>query len=226
MSHGIPCGRGPSWGDGNDVVATYHHLSLQAHCEKLIKKLCLPEPFTELAFFDYLAERRQRPIEVIAASLGSTVPCGMLISTQDVDYICHSDTVTPLHGQHIRLHEAFHLAYGHTGTASARSGTLTAEHKVTQMQPPGGFDPHHRPANIETLQKILPKLDTQLIRRLLGRTVYQKQEEREAEMSASIMMAAISQPTAGLLKTRAWGIDVEVDQLRMLFGEPMAGCRG
>ncbi|WP_069811740.1 hypothetical protein [Streptomyces sp. TP-A0874] len=122
----------------------------------------LPHPFDMAAFLELLSRQRQRPIELMPFTDRTESPCGLLVSTERVDYILYSADTTPLHQQHILLHEVAHL--------------LCA---------------HRDPGRGEFTGVVLPNLDSALVRRVLGRTVYTDPQEQEAELVASLILARI-----------------------------------
>lgn len=120
----------------------------------------LPRPFDAAAFIARLARARGRPIELIAVPARPDAPCGLLITTARADYVMYAADTTPLHQQHILLHEAAHLVCGHHDRAVA-----------------GG----------DAAAVLLPNLPASLVKAVLGRTVYTEPQEREAELVASLL---------------------------------------
>lgn len=122
-------------------------------CEHLIATLPIPELFDVSTFLGRLAQRRGRRIELVPATLPATLSRGMLISTGDVDYIVHAADATPLHAQHIAMHEVSHLLLDDA------SGTDVAGVR------------RDRPDLVEqdALRSLLPDLSPALLRRILGR---------------------------------------------------------
>lgn len=145
-------------------------------CEQLIGALYIPDPFDMRKFLTGLARQRGRTIELIPATLPVTLPCGMLISTDDADYIFHATDTTPLHAQHIDMHEVGHLLLDHAVESVDDQAPMLA----------------HQAA----VRSLLPDLSPELIRRILGRTVYSDAHEREAELFASILLARTDLATA------------------------------
>ncbi|GAB2691048.1 hypothetical protein GCM10010442_05560 [Kitasatospora kifunensis] len=84
----------------------------------------LPVPFDAVRFITGLAERRGRPIELIPVSGRVNLPCGLLVTTDEADCILYSADTTPLHQQHILLHEAAHLICRHHESAPATQTLL------------------------------------------------------------------------------------------------------
>ncbi|WP_246018920.1 hypothetical protein [Saccharothrix australiensis] len=140
----------------------------------------LPDPFDEAGFLAGLAERRGRPIELVALAAWSGAQCGLVVATDRADYVFVTADTSPLHQRHIVLHEAGHLLCGHTG---------------------GGALPDAVAASLT------PNLSVELVRRVLGRTTYDRGQEREAELVASLIMRRVDA-----------GADAPPDRLRSAFG--------
>lgn len=130
-------------------------------CQRIVDQLVLPDPFDVTEFIGALARARGRPIELVPVSSQLDAPCGVLITTDRADYIVYATDTTPLHQQHILLHEAAHVICGHYKTAVAA------------------------PAAARVL---LPNLPPALIQRALGRSVYTEPQEQEAELVASLIL--------------------------------------
>jgi hypothetical protein len=126
----------------------------------MVSALSLPDPFDIADFVRTLAARRGRPIELVPVTGRPNLPCGLLLTTAGADYILYAADTTPLHQQHILLHEAAHLLCGHDRTGYAASAAARA---------------------------LMPALRPALIRRVLGRTGYSEPQEREAELLASLI---------------------------------------
>lgn len=146
--------------------------------EQLISTLSIPDPFDMPSFLAGLARQRGKQIELIPAVLPTTLPCGMLVSTDDIDYIFHPIDTTPLHAQHIDMHEVGHLLLGH---ATGPTNTVSSDELPTL-------------AEQAAVRSLLPDLSTELIRRILGRTAYSNAHEREAEVFASLLLARVNLP--------------------------------
>ena len=131
----------------------------------MVDALSLPDPFDVAEFVSALAARRGRPIEMVPVTAKPNLPCGLLLTTAGADYILYSADTTPLHQQHILLHEAAHLLCGHQDDRSAL---------------------------VSAAQVLLPTLPSALVERVLGRTVYTEPQEREAEIVASLIVSRVS----------------------------------
>ncbi|HZM76424.1 MAG TPA: hypothetical protein VFC19_11885 [Candidatus Limnocylindrales bacterium] len=128
-------------------------------CAALLRDLPTPVPFNVRALCEQVAARRGRPIRLIPVS-GLTGVCGVWIATDTTDLILYERETTLPHREHIVLHELSHLLCRHFPV----SMPLAA-----QAQP------------------LLPDLDPEMVRLVLGRAGYSTVEEREAETLASLI---------------------------------------
>lgn len=138
---------------------------LWQRCRRTADALDLPDPFDVAEFIGMLAARRGRPIELVPVTARPNLPCGLLLTTAGADYILYSADTTPLHQQHILLHEAAHLLCGHQDGGAGLDSAARA---------------------------LAPGLSPALVRRVLGRTVYTEPQEREAEILASLIVSRVS----------------------------------
>ncbi|WP_371500961.1 ParH-like protein [Kitasatospora sp. NBC_00374] len=172
------------------AVADRHGRRLWRRCQQLVADAPLPVPFEITGFLGALSEQLDRPIELIPLPTGVRAPCGLLVSTDRADYIGFPTDTTPLHQQHIVLHEVGHLLCGHRG-GLARADDATA----------GPLFPH---------------LSGELIRRVLGRTVYSELQEQEAELFASLALHRTSRARPASPAGRAG----QADRLGSIFDRP------
>lgn len=133
---------------------------LRRLCEQRLCNLELPVPFDVWSLRDRLVQQRGRPITLqpIASEAGLL---GLWVATDAADVIFYAADTSSLHQQHIILHELSHLLCGH------------------QVLPPS--DPAY-------LQLLLPDISPETIWRVLGRAAYSTDEEREAELLASLIL--------------------------------------
>ena len=135
---------------------------LQRQCEARLRDVDVPDPFDIEAFCARLAIRRGRPLHVLPLpdGTGPEAPCGLWMATDNADFVFVEGATSPLHREHIILHEVAHMICGHA-------------EKVP----------------VETFARLLPDLDADMVGRVLGRTSYTNDEEREAELLASLILA-------------------------------------
>ncbi|MCK2245321.1 MULTISPECIES: ImmA/IrrE family metallo-endopeptidase [unclassified Crossiella] len=159
----------------------YSRNALWRRCAQLVSTVDIPEPFEVPLLVEALAARRGRPIELIPLAARPNTPCGVLAATDRADYVFYSVDTSPLHQEHILLHELGHLLCGHAGDGELHE-------TVAQL--------------------LMPNLPVELVRRVLGRTGYAQEQEQEAELVASLIMhrARRARPapvTGGLARLRS-----------------------
>ncbi len=142
---------------------------LWRRCRRIAATVTPPSPFDPSVFAAALSARLGRTVELLPLPAGSLGPCGVLVSTDRADYIGYPADTTPLHQQHIVLHEVGHLLCGHHDTAD------------------------RGPADADTgagaaARELLPHLSPELVRRVLGRSAYSEVQEQEAEVFASLVL--------------------------------------
>jgi hypothetical protein len=150
---------------------------LRRRCEAIAAQLPLMKPFDVHELCRRVAERRDRPIQLVPMA-GVGEAHGLLMSTDTTDLIFY-EVETPLpHQEHIILHELSHLLCDHY-----REDMTAADQ----------------------LHALMPHLDPKTMRRMLGRTSYQAAEEHEAELLASIIRqrAELTDPDAINSRIRA-----------------------
>lgn len=152
---------------------------LRAECLTYLRGVAIPDPFDLGAFCLDVARRRGRPLylHLLDVPAGAGTPCGLCLTTDAADHVFHAAGTSPLHRQHIVLHEIGHLLCGHTA-----AGGDTAP-----------------------IASLLPDLDPDMIARVLSRAGYGDRQERMAEMMASLILGsgcgrshATPQPTPAL----------------------------
>ncbi|MEV5505441.1 ParH-like protein [Streptomyces orinoci] len=92
---------------------------LLRRCRARAASLELPVPFDAAGLATLVAERRGRPVELMPIDWQPGLPCGLLVSAGQADYIVYAADTPPLHRQHILVHELAHLLCEHHGAPSA-----------------------------------------------------------------------------------------------------------
>lgn len=133
--------------------------SLHKRCEAILGRLELTHPFSLEGLCERIAEQRGRPIRLhpLPKEAAESGVCGLWVGTADVDYVFYEAQTTPLHREHIVLHEIGHILFGHHS-----------------LEAPAGD-----PAGTGGTDGSVPTV--------LGRTNYTTRQEREAEMLASMI---------------------------------------
>jgi hypothetical protein len=123
-------------------------------------------------------------------SLGG--PCGLWVATSSADYLFFERNTSPLHQEHIILHEASHILCGH------------------ESQPISEGD-------LPVL--LFPDLRPETIRYVLERGSYSRYEECEAELMASLLVErALGDTAPGKLSPDAEAASV-IGRLEAFMGK-------
>jgi len=88
--------------------------SLRRRCERRLRGVRIPQPFDLDVFCREVEAQRGRPLLRRAVpGLGSYAPCGLWIGTPTADHVFYDAGTSPLHAEHIVLHELAHILSGH-----------------------------------------------------------------------------------------------------------------
>jgi hypothetical protein len=98
--------------------------AIRRRCEARLRELSLPTPFDLDTFIASVAARRGRPIARYALPLMGGLP-GLWLTMPTGDLIYYEERTSPLHQQHIILHELCHILLGHRGIHPVAIGDLT-----------------------------------------------------------------------------------------------------
>ncbi|MET9646238.1 ParH-like protein [Streptomyces syringium] len=107
-----------------------------------------------------ISQMTGRPIHLLPLGLPPGSPDGLWVSLDDADFIVYEQLLAPVHQHQVVLHEIGHLLCGHRSAP-----VMTAE--VSQL--------------------LLPSLDPDFIRRVLGREHSHSEAEIEAELVGSLI---------------------------------------
>ncbi|WP_314175805.1 hypothetical protein [Streptomyces winkii] len=132
---------------------------VRRRCAAVLRDLRLPDSFDVPTLCAELSARRGRPIKQLPVPNLSDV-CGLWIATDTADLIAYEQCTTVPHQNHIVLHEIAHML---------------CDHYPVTLSP------------AEQARLLLPSLDPDMVRRVLGRTGYSSVEEQEAEFLASLL---------------------------------------
>lgn len=93
----------------------HRQLSLRKRCENILGHLDLTRPFSLDALCNRIAEQRGRPIRLhpLPREAAESGVCGLWVGTASIDYVFYEAQTTPLHREHIVLHELGHILFGH-----------------------------------------------------------------------------------------------------------------
>lgn len=93
----------------------HRQLTLRKRCENILSHLDLTHPFCLDTLCDRIAEQRGRPIRLhpLPKEAAESGVCGLWVGTASIDYVFYEAQTTPLHREHIVLHELGHILFGH-----------------------------------------------------------------------------------------------------------------
>lgn len=137
----------------------------------LARTLPIPTAWDRDAFVQQVAEMRGRPIRLVPVETAflADSPCGLWVARDHDDVIVHERGTSDYHIDQIVCHEIGHMLLGH------RSGTPRENREDT----------------IESAwRRLLPDVSPESVHAVLGRKDYGDDQEREAEMFASLLMIA------------------------------------
>lgn len=142
------------------------------------RQLPIPTPWDLDEFLANIAQMRGRKIHRIASDLvtSSGSPCGLWLVRPNDDVIIHEASTTTYHIDQICRHEIGHMILGH----DRASGD------------------HGAPEDIATsLHSIMPAIELDAIRSVLTRRDFATDQEREAELLASMIEIASREKSLG-----------------------------
>jgi hypothetical protein len=134
--------------------------ALRKRCRKLLRELDVRPPLDVPELCRRLAQRRGRPIRLVAYPIRVPGPFGLWFMTDTADVVFYQQETTRPHQDHIILHEIGHIIADHPSDESDE----TAWDALAPQAPPEGST------------------------RALRRTCYDSAYEREAELVATIIL--------------------------------------
>jgi len=169
---------------------------LRAECLAKLNDVELPAPFELTDFCERLGHRRQRPIHLRPVALPEGSPSGVLVSTAAADYVFYPANTTPLHQEHIVLHEVGHLLWDHA-----------AGHTVGE----------------DTFRRLLPALDLPAVQCILGRAGCTGLEEQQAELTATLILGKVAAWSPAAPRTVPASHAATIGRLRQTLEHPGHG---
>jgi hypothetical protein len=136
--------------------------AVRHRCRVLVASLDIPVPSDARRLAEHIAASRERPIDLLALAMPSDAPCGAWFAAPDRDIIVYEQNTSPLHQEHIQLHELCHILCSHDPIATTHS-------QITQL--------------------LFPDLDPGVVHRSLHRSHYTLKQEQEVETLASMILA-------------------------------------
>jgi hypothetical protein len=127
--------------------------------------MVIPQPFDIAAFVPTLSEVLDRPVQLVRIDMPPGAPSGMTFFTRAAYIIAIEKNASSTHQNHIGAHEAAHVLLGH---------------RATDLN------------DAEAVELLFPHLRPGFAHRALGRTEYTQDEERWAEMMATVLLEQAS----------------------------------
>ena len=140
----------------------------------LARQLPIPVPWDRDVFIQSMSQLRGRPIRLVPTDTADLAgsPCGLWLTRDDDDLILHEAGSSDYHIDQIVCHEIGHMVLGHS--------------RLRQFG-------DNKELENELCRTLLPDLDPATVRAVLGRTTYANDQERDAEMFASLLMIAAAE---------------------------------
>lgn len=140
----------------------------------LARQLPIPVPWDRDVFINHLSELRSRRIRLFPTETAALAdsPCGLWLARDNDDLILHEAGTTDYHIDQIVGHEIGHIVLGH--------------HRIRTF---GNDKARER----ELCRQLFPDIDPNTVRAVLGRTNGGSDQERDAEMFASLLMVAAAE---------------------------------
>ncbi|MFI7104591.1 hypothetical protein ACIBK8_35275 [Streptomyces sp. NPDC050161] len=147
----------------------------------MIDGLPLPTPFSAPELCARLAAQRDRPLHLrpLPTPVVPNMPSGLWLATDQEDYVLYDAQTSPLHQEHIILHEIGHLVCDHRSVEGERH-----------------------------LYRRIDLADPASVRQALPRARYSDEQEQEAEMIASLILEGVDRlPAPSLLSGMLGGLE-------------------
>lgn len=142
---------------------------VRRRCEARLRGISIPIPFDIATFSEIVANGRGRPISLQPMTLNGEVS-GAWVAMPSVDIVFFEERTSPLHQQHIILHELSHILCDHRGIA----------------------------LNVDGLRSLLSSTAPVKRLRVLQRNHYSDEEEQEAEILASLILDFVNHAQANI----------------------------
>jgi hypothetical protein len=138
----------------------------------LARELPIPVPWHRDVFIANIGRLRGRPIRLVPTDTAALAdsPCGVWLCSEGEDVILHEAGTSDYHIDQIVCHEIGHMLLGHDR----------------------GCDDTASPAR-SALEQLMPDIDPATVRAVLGRSDFRADQERDAEMFASMIMIAAAE---------------------------------
>ncbi len=164
---------------------------LVERCQARLQGLEIPRPWSIEAFRRSVSRHRGRPLHLhpLPGPTGPEGLCGLCVATEGADHVWFQPGTSPLHQDHIILHEFAHLICGHQ----------VIDDDVA-------------------LRRLFPDLDPDLVRGVLGRGSFSSEQEQEAEILADMIMQEAARSRRNATPRDSVSESSDLDRLEEGFG--------
>ena len=135
---------------------------------RILRTLSAPRPWTRETLLREVSRRRGRPIYIEQVASGLTTEAGgLLLELDDGDHLVIGAGLPRWHQDAVIAHELGHILLGHSGELASAD----AENGIEEM---------------------LPDLDMELVRNVLGRSCHADRDEYEAEYLGTLILTEMN----------------------------------
>lgn len=135
---------------------------LRRYTRRELRSLGVEAPLDVDTLCERLAARQQRPITLVPHAMPVPGPSGIWFAAAEADYIVYQSETTTSHQDHIIYHELAHIMAGHG-------------------------DAWNEEPDVGPWHHLMPNLSRETINRVLLRTCFDDEREREVETIATIL---------------------------------------
>jgi Zn-dependent peptidase ImmA (M78 family) len=150
---------------GQDPGPRKDQRRLRETCESRLGEIGLPIDCDIDSLCERISQQRGRPIHRIPIPMRSNHPCGFWVATEHADFILYEANTSKAHQEHIIVHELAHIICCHRGSVTIDDASA---------------------------ELLFPDLDPGLVRDMLRRSGYSDNQEREAEILASMILERVN----------------------------------
>ncbi|MDH6137633.1 hypothetical protein P3T37_007066 [Kitasatospora sp. MAA4] len=186
----------------------------------LAEQLAVPRPFDLAEFCQGIAERRGRPLRLVAleGAVAAELPCGMWLGMDDADLVFYEAGAEPILKTQIVLHEISHMLLDHTSPQGPAAALRAEADRIRAVQDAVRAAEHaaEQAAGRAADQEL--GLSTDRVLSLLARSGYSSHQETEAESLATLILERATRAGAHAASPDSADVLARLDDA---FGHPI-----